>query len=149
MDEVKQALLEERQRQRIKGPCLDRIDGHTNFIFCNRFCHVHPHAINRAVDRIRTACNEWEAAKAANKNWEAVMIPHFSVHNLRHTFCTRFCENKTNIKVIPNISTNMNIYAEPLQEGWHHPALYLLPKFAEYFLALGRKLPFTKPWNVP
>lgn len=43
---------------------------------------------------------------------------HFSVHNLRHTFCTRFCENETNIKVIQDImghadiSTTMNIYAE-------------------------------------
>ena len=39
-------------------------------------------------------------------------------HNLRHTFCTRFCENETNIKVIQeimghsDISTTMNIYAE-------------------------------------
>ena len=43
---------------------------------------------------------------------------HFSVHNLRHTFCTRFCENETNIKVIQeimghsDIGTTMNIYAE-------------------------------------
>lgn len=49
---------------------------------------------------------------------EPVLIPHFSVHNLRHTFCTRFCENETNIKVIQeimghsDISTTMNIYAE-------------------------------------
>lgn len=61
LDEVKQALLDERQRQLIEGPCMDKIDGYTNFIFCNRFGHVHtPHAINRAIDRIRAACNEWE-----------------------------------------------------------------------------------------
>lgn len=40
------------------------------------------------------------------------------VHNLRHTFCTRFCEHETNIKVIQeimghaDIGTTMNIYAE-------------------------------------
>ena len=40
------------------------------------------------------------------------------MHNLRHTFCTRFCENETNIKVIQeimghsDIGTTMNIYAE-------------------------------------
>ena len=119
LDEVKQALLDERQRQLIEGPCMDKIDGYTNFIFCNRFGHVHtPHAINRAIDRIRAACNEWEKARAATEHREAVVIPHFSVHNLRHTFCTRFCENETNIKVIQDImghadiGTTMNIYAE-------------------------------------
>ena len=77
-----------------------------------------PHAINRAIDRIRAACNEWEKARAATEHREAVVVPHFSVHNLRHTFCTRFCENETNIKVIQDImghadiSTTMNIYAE-------------------------------------
>jgi len=45
-------------------------------------------------------------------------VPNFSCHHLRHTFCTRFCENETNIKVIQavmghaNIETTMDIYAE-------------------------------------
>lgn len=53
---------------------------------------------------------------------EPVLIPHFSVHNLRHTFCTRFCENETNLKVIQeimchaDISTTMNIYNEATKE---------------------------------
>ena len=46
------------------------------------------------------------------------MIPHFSIHNLRHTFCTLYFENETNIKVIQEvmgyseISTTMNRYTE-------------------------------------
>ena len=46
------------------------------------------------------------------------MLPHFSAHVLRHTFCTRLCENETNLKVIrdimghSDIQTTMNIYAE-------------------------------------
>ena len=49
---------------------------------------------------------------------EPVLIPDFSCHHLRHTFCTRFCENETNVKVIQavmghaDIETTMNIYAE-------------------------------------
>ena len=49
---------------------------------------------------------------------DVVMLPHFTCHNLRHTFCTRLCENETNIKVIQSImghvdiKTTMNIYAE-------------------------------------
>ena len=47
-----------------------------------------------------------------------IIIPHFSCHYLRHTFCTRFCEKETNVKVIQaimghaNIETTMDIYAE-------------------------------------
>ena len=46
----------------------------------------------------------------------------FSAHNLRHTFCTRFCENESNLKVIQSvmghkdISTTMDIYAEATEE---------------------------------
>ena len=46
------------------------------------------------------------------------MLPHFSVHNLRHTFCTRMCENEPNVKVIQeimghrDISTTMDVYNE-------------------------------------
>ena len=49
---------------------------------------------------------------------EPMLIRHFTAHNLRHTFCTRFCENETNLKVIQeimghaDITTTMNIYAE-------------------------------------
>ena len=45
-------------------------------------------------------------------------LPSITPHVLRHTFCTRFCENETNIKVIQeimghaDISTTMNVYAE-------------------------------------
>ena len=42
--------------------------------------------------------------------------------NLRHTFCTRLCENETNLKVIQSImghkdiQTTMDIYAEATEE---------------------------------
>ena len=56
--------------------------------------------------------------KAEKEKREPQLLPPFSCHKLRHTFCTRFCENETNIKVIQDImdhadiSTTMNIYAE-------------------------------------
>jgi integrase len=119
LDEVREALLTVREWQLSGEPCTDTIDGYTNFIFCNRYGNVYtPHSINLALERIRLACNEWEAARAAAEHRQPVIVPHFSVHNLRHTFCTRFCENETNVKVIQeimghaDISTTMNIYAE-------------------------------------
>lgn len=117
--EVKKALLQEKKRQLKEGASTAEIDGYTNFVFTNRFGYVHnPQTINRAIERIYTAFNEEEAAKAQKEHRKPLVIRHFSVHNLRHTFCTRFCENETNIKVIQDImghsdiSTTMNIYAE-------------------------------------
>lgn len=49
-------------------------------------------------------------------------LPLCQVNYLRHTFCTRFCENETNIKVIQeimghaDIGTTMNIYAEATEQ---------------------------------
>ena len=41
-----------------------------------------------------------KSTKAKKEQIEPELLPHFSVHNLRHTFCTRFCENETNLKII-------------------------------------------------
>ena len=119
LPEVKQAFIIERMRQMEQGLRSCTVDGYTNFIFLNRESYVHnPQTINRAIVRIYKAYNEEEKKQAKKEKREPILIPHFSVHNLRHTFCTRFCENETNIKVIQeimghsDISTTMNIYAE-------------------------------------
>ena len=119
LPEVKQAFITERKRQMEQGIRTCTIDGYTNFVFLNRENYVHnPQTINRAIVRIYKAYNEEEEKNAKKEKREPVLIPHFSVHNLRHTFCTRFCENESNIKVIQeimghsDISTTMNIYAE-------------------------------------
>ena len=102
------------------------IDGMTGFIFSNRFGNVHnPQAINRAIKRIYEAYNAEEVVKAAKEKREPILIPHFSCHHLRHTFCSRFCENETNLKVIQSImghadiETTMDIYAEVTETKKH------------------------------
>ena len=51
-----------------------------------------------------------------------MLLPNFSAHNLRHTFCTRLCENESNLKVIQSImghadiQTTLGIYADCTQE---------------------------------
>ena len=78
--------------------------------------------INRAIDTITRWCNKEEEQKAQEENRKPIIIPHFSCHVFRHTFCTRFCENVTNIKVIQeimghaNISITMDIYAKATEE---------------------------------
>ena len=118
-DEVRNALLQEKQKQMRTGFTEVEIDGYSGFIFTNRFGYVHnPLTINRAIQRIYKAYNEQETEAAKREKRDPLLIRHFSVHNLRHTFCTRYCENETNIKVIQeimghsDISTTMNVYAE-------------------------------------
>lgn len=119
LDEVRRALLQERRQQMQQGYNETVIDGYSGFIFTNREGYVHnPQTINRAIQRIYTAYNNREKEKAKKEQRKPILIRHFSIHNLRHTFCTRFCENETNIKIIQeimghsDISTTMNIYAE-------------------------------------
>ena len=47
-----------------------------------------------------------------------LLLPHFSAHHLRHTFCTRICEEETDLKLIQeimghaDITTTMDVYNE-------------------------------------
>lgn len=119
LSEVKKALLAEKKRQMQEGFNQMEIDGYSGFIFQNRFGEcLNPHAINRAIERISREYNKAETEQAKKENRQPELLPHFSAHNLRHTFCTRFCENETNLKVIQeimghaDIATTMNIYNE-------------------------------------
>lgn len=70
------------------------------------------------VDRINDRMDIVYFEKDEDEHRDPAIIPHFSCHHLRHTFCTRFCENETNVKVIQSImghasiETTMDIYAE-------------------------------------
>lgn len=119
MDAVYEAFKEEYEAQKENGFNCTEIDGMTGFIFCNRFGNINnPQTINRTIKRIRESYNAEEEINAKKEKRQPVIIPHFSCHHLRHTFCTRFCEKETNIKVIQavmghaDIATTMDIYAE-------------------------------------
>lgn len=103
--------------------CELEVDGYTDFVFINRYGNVLlPHDINRAIVRTYTEANAKEAEQAKKERRSPVVIRHFSVHNLRHTFCTRLCEAENNIKLImaimghSDVQTTMNIYNE-IQEA--------------------------------
>lgn len=123
LDEVFDAFLEEYQYQKVIGFCTDEIDGYSGFVFCTGDGKVYlPNAINRTIRSICADYNKEEESKAKEENRDPVFLPKFSCHILRHTFCTRFCENETNLKVIQeimghaDISTTMDVYAEATQE---------------------------------
>lgn len=59
-----------------------------------------------------------EVVAAEKEKREPLLIPHFSCHQMRHTYCTRLCEVESNLKVIQSIMghadirTTLEIYAE-------------------------------------
>ena len=120
LPEVYEAFMDEKKIQQDLGiKCTFEIDGFTDFIFCNRFGGIHnPNALNRVIQRICEDYNSREEVRAQKEKREPILLPHFTCHHLRHTFCSRYCENETNIKVIQtvmghaDIATTMNIYAE-------------------------------------
>lgn len=110
LDEVYEAFLEEKEYQKETGPNTTVINGMSGFIFMNRFGNVHnPSAVNRIIKRIVTCYNAEEIVRAEKAKRKAVILPNFSCHIFRHTFCTRFCENETNVKVIQSVMGHADI----------------------------------------
>ena len=139
MEPVYEVLREEYDKRKEEGFCPVVVDGMSGFIFINRFGMIHnPASINRAIRRIYEAYNAEEIVKAKKEKREPLLIPHFSCHHLRHTFCSRFCENETNIKVIQQImghasvETTMDIYAE-INDGKLQESMEALAKNLDVF----------------
>lgn len=123
IDEVYEAFMEEREIQQCLVSKIEVVDGFTNFVFTTANGTIFlPQEINRAIKNIYEAYNKEEIVNAKKENREPKLLPHFTAHHLRHTFCTRFCENETNLKVIQDImghadiTTTMGIYAEATDE---------------------------------
>ena len=107
MMSVREALREEYKRQQRDGFCKSVVDGYSGFIFCNKNGRVlMPQNVNREINKIVKECG----------------IPRFSSHQLRHTFCTRICQNETDLKLIQevmghsDISITMDIHNESNME---------------------------------
>lgn len=94
-----------------------KIDGYDEFIFLNREDKVYtPNTISRAFRGMRDAYNKEETENAYFENRKPVLLPSFSPHTLRHTYCTRMAENGMDIRVLQeimghaNISVTMQVY---------------------------------------
>jgi len=119
IDDLRKQLLKQKEYQFTLGTNKDyAVDGYKGFVFTTRSGKPYTQeSINRVIRYIIKACNKQEQEKAKKENREPMELPDFSAHVLRHTFCTRFCENENNIKVIQKImghsriDTTLNIYA--------------------------------------
>ena len=123
LDSVYDAFMMEYEEQKETGFNTTIIDGYTGFIFQNRTGNIlNQQNINDAIRRIIADYNYDEQIRAKKEKRLPIMLPNFSCHHLRHTFCTRLCEVESNPKVImeimghKDIQTTMNIYAEAQSE---------------------------------
>lgn len=114
LDSVKKALEIERQYQtenNISSTAV--VDGYSDFVFFNRFGNVqHQGTLNKALRRIIRDAN----LDALNRDDGTVLLPKFSCHNLRTSFCTRLFENGVSLKVAMSLMghddsrTTMKVY---------------------------------------
>jgi integrase len=119
LDSVREVLLEERRAQEGSERPEADVDGVSGFIFQTRngTC-LEDGSVASALKRIVRRYNEFELKSAEIERRKPILLPIFTTHDLRHTFCTRLCEHETNLKVIQevmghaDISTTMNIYNE-------------------------------------
>lgn len=99
------------------------IDGYSGFVFMTRTGKPYTNAnVNRIIGDIVKAYNEKEGKKAGEEKREPVFLPAFSAHALRHTFCTRLCENTSDIKSVQaimghsDVQTTLQIYAHSTEK---------------------------------
>jgi len=103
------------------------VDGFTHFIFRDLYgCVFNSQKVNANLKRIRDAYNKQESEKALAEKREPYLLPEFTCHHLRHTFCTRIIESGVvSIKSIQHImghahaETTLRIYASITEDHTH------------------------------
>lgn len=136
--EVRKQLKTLYDTREVMYPGPDLVLGsYHGFVFRNRFgFFVNAANINRAIVRIYTEYNMAEMNQAELEDREPELIPHFSVHNCRHTFCTRLCESTNDVKFIQQImghadfSTTMDIYTHITEESIQKKVPAISEKFS-------------------
>lgn len=118
MSVLKTVLLQEQGRVYYKqnGELLDIKD--PGLVFHNmRGTSLSSNSVDAVIHHICAAYNRQETAVALDEGREPILLPDFTAHALRHTFCTRYSENESNLRVImeimghSDITTTMNIYS--------------------------------------
>lgn len=122
--DVRATLLKEKKRQLKHGMCTETVDGYSGFIFTRRNSGklLNQSDIDTVLRRIIRDYNEYEIDDASYTGREPVLLPPFTAHILRHTFCTRLCENTGNVKLVQEVmghsdaAITMNVYNSITQE---------------------------------
>lgn len=113
------ALRAEYAARSLTGFCPTVIDGVSGFVFWKPSGNLYQKGeIDLAIDNIRNAYNKIETERARDENRLPLLVPHFSVHSIRHTYLSRLVEVNANIKAIQAIAGHasaqitLDVYAE-------------------------------------
>ncbi len=124
LDEVRDQLVKQKKYQTYFNIPNDiSIDGYRDFVFTTSSGRPYTQeSVNRVIRKIIKESNVDEEIQAQKEGRSPIILPRFSAHTLRHTFCTRFCENESNVKVIQQvmghsrIDVTLGIYAHATQD---------------------------------
>lgn len=117
LTEVREALLNERDRQMQSEIKSVEVCGYKNFVFINKYGNIRvSNEVSKITKKVVCQYNNEEIERAKKENREPELLPKITPHIFRHTFCTRYCELENNVKLIQEvmghsrISTTMNVY---------------------------------------
>ena len=110
VDVVEKALKDQRQWLKDNNIQQPNIEGLNNFVFLTpRGNPIETPLISFALNVLVQDCNEIEMQRAKEENRAPIIVPHISSHVFRRTFCTRFCDNESNLKVVQTIMGHSSI----------------------------------------
>ena len=123
LNDVRDALLVLREKSKEKNKPNPKVGNYSGFVFVGgRGAILGQGAVFGVLKSIINTYNAEEEERAKKEGDEPFLLPNFGPHVLRHTFCTRFCENESDIKVIQeimghkDIGMTMNIYNTATKE---------------------------------
>ena len=102
LPEVVDAFIEQKKNMTMLGrKCKEPINGRTDFVFINKVGNpINSCTMNNQIKRLVKYCNEYEKNKAKQEGREAVIVPDFSNHVTRHSFCTRYVECESRLPFV-------------------------------------------------
>lgn len=124
LEDVRKQLIKQQEYQSyFHIPNDISVDGYSNFVFTTSTGRPYTQeSVNRVIRNVIKEINVNEELQAQKEDRSPIILPRFSAHTLRHTFCTRFCENESNVKVIQQvmghsrIDVTLGIYAHATQD---------------------------------
>ena len=124
MQSVRDTLWDEYGLQSLTGFCGVTVDGVSGFIFWKRNTGglYTDTEIDAAIKRAVREYNQKEMLRAATEGREAVILPEFSVHCIRHTLASRLVAVEPNVKVVQELlghssaAMTLDVYAEAMPE---------------------------------
>lgn len=123
LSQVKERLLDVYEYQKEHGFNKQIVDGMSGFIFQNtRGGVVSTSSANNAIRRICKAYNDEEQMRAEREGRSALLVPVFTSHCCRKTFCTRLYECGVDFKTAQamtghkDVNTLLNIYTRASRE---------------------------------